>query len=299
MENSSITNTEKFIQDAFNTLYKGGQDEAKAAAEHLIKENNINGYNLLSECFLIDGDVNKAAAVVEAGINQFPNQWQLWFKKANIESAMNSFDEAHKSYKKTLEFDGVDSELISLNIAVLFCKEEKLDEAFEFINNSNSKDYKSEFDSVRYRILFQKGNYSELISTFDDEYGDVGLLEKDDDINLGLSDIYFYVAKAYYELGIKDKALILIRRAIQTDFRNIEAMAIYRELNNQEITTDKLFLHQIERSRKLVVTTLAESEEEATGFIKDIFGDDIMIAEATQINNQENLNLKGIIEITL
>lgn len=299
MDKQATSGTDKFIQDAFNTLYKGGQDEAKAAAEHLIKNRNINGYNLLSECFLIDGDVTKALAVVVEAIKIFPEQWQLWFKKANIHSAMNSFEEAHSSYKKTLEFDGVDTELISLNIAVLFCKENKLDEALEFIKNSKVEDYKAEFDSVRYRIMYQLGNFSDVISTFDSEYGDAGLLERDDEINLGMSDIYFYVGKAYFNIGVKDKALQLLRKAIQTDFRNMEAMSIYRELQDKETENEKLYLHQIERSRKLVVTTLADSEEEAVGFIKEIFGDDIIIAEATTINNQEKIKYKGIIEITL
>ena len=114
-----------------------------------------------------------------------------------------------------------------------------------------------------------------------------------------MSDIYFYVGKAYFNIGVKDKALQLLRKAIQTDFRNMEAMSIYRELQDKETDNEKLYLHQIERSRKLVVTTLADSEEEAVGFIKEIFGEDIIIAEATTINNQEKIKYKGIIEITL
>ncbi len=292
------SDTANYIKEAFEALYNGGQDEAKAAAETLIQQNNINGYNLLSECFLIDGDATKAASVVDAGLRLFPNQWQLWFKKANIEATLHNFASAHESYKKTLEFEDADAELISLNVAVLFCKEARYDEALAFIHGSKVLDYKHEFDSVRYRILFQQRKFAEIIAAYDNEFGD---LENADhqDVVFEMSDVYYYTGKAYHELGFKDKARILIKRTIQTDFSNRDAMRIYRELMDEPGDNDKLYLHQIERSRKLVVTTLADSEEEAIGYIKEIFGDDMKIAEATTINNQNDIRLKGLIEISL
>ncbi|MFA7326427.1 MAG: tetratricopeptide repeat protein [Candidatus Kapaibacterium sp.] len=288
--------TEKFIKDAFESLYMGGQDEAKAAAEHLIKENNINGYNLLSECFLIDGDVTKAASVIDVALKSFPNHWQLWFKKANIETTMNSFDSAHASYKKTLEFEGVDAELISLNIAVLMCKEDKLDEALKFVDGCRVVDYQNEFMSVRYRILFLQEKYSQMIEEFNDY--EESLPDSSEAI-FEMSDVYFYLGQAYYNLGINDKAKTLLKKAIRTDFRNTEAMELYRELNGEMTVNEKLFIFQVERGRMLVITTLADTEEEAIGFIKEIFGDDIQIAEATTINNQNNIELKGLIEIAI
>ncbi len=293
-----IQDTEEFIKKAFETLYQGGQDEAKVAAEELIKQNNINGYNLLSECFLIDQDIPKAQSVVERALELFPEQWQLWMKKANIETTMNSFEVAHKSYKKALDFDASDAELINLNITVLYCKEDKLDEALAHISASQRSDYKSEFASLRYKILFSQGKYSELISDFDEEFGSVDELNQED-IFVNLSEIYFYTGKAYNEIGISDKAKKLILQAMRTDFRNTEAMEIYRELCDNPSENAEIYMHQIKRDHTLIVSTLADSEDESMEYIKEIFGSDIDIAESTKVHNSEKIKYKGLVEIKL
>jgi len=290
--------TEQFIKDAFQTLYAGGQDEAKAAAETLIKQNNINGYNLLSECFLIDQDIPKAQAVVQKALELFPDNWQLWMKKANIETTMNDFDSAHNSYKKSLEFDASDSELINLNITVLFCKENKLDEALNHIQNSQRGDYESEFTSLRYKILFSQGKYSDMISAYEEEFGSVEDLNQED-IFVNLSEIYFYTGKAYNELGINEKAKKLMLQAVRTDFRNNEAMEIYRELCDNPSENAEIFMHQIKRDHTLIVSTLAESDEESIEYIKEIFGSEIDIAESTKVQNSEKMKYRGLVEIQL
>jgi len=290
--------TEQFIKDAFQTLYAGGQDEAKAAAETLIKQNNINGYNLLSECFLIDQDIPKAQAVVQKALELFPDNWQLWMKKANIETTMNDFDSAHNSYKKALEFDASDSELINLNITVLFCKENKLDEALDHIQNSQRGDYESEFTSLRYKILFSQGKYSDMISAYEEEFGSAEDLNQED-IFVNLSEIYFYTGKAYNELGINDKAKKLMLQAVRTDFRNNEAMEIYRELCDNPSENAEIFMHQIKRDHTLIVSTLAESDEESIEYIKEIFGSEIDIAESTKVQNSEKMKYRGLVEIQL
>ena len=290
--------TEQFIKDAFQTLYAGGQDEAKAAAETLIKQNNINGYNLLSECFLIDQDIPKAQAVVQKALELFPDNWQLWMKKANIETTMNDFDSAHNSYKKALEFDASDSELINLNITVLFCKENKLDEALNHIQNSQRGDYESEFTSLRYKILFSQGKYSDMISAYEEEFGSVEDLNQED-IFVNLSEIYFYTGKAYNELGINEKAKKLMLQAVRTDFRNNEAMEIYRELCDNPSENAEIFMHQIKRDHTLIVSTLAESDEESIEYIKEIFGSEIDIAESTKVQNSEKMKYRGLVEIQL
>jgi tetratricopeptide (TPR) repeat protein len=216
------------------------------------------------------------------------------------------------SFNKALEQVNADKDYINLNLAILYNRWGKLDNAKATIDKVSSGSYNIRKLRVQLSILLDKQHYQEIIENISnnkvllkntpiEEYSELSLI------------LYFY-SYALWKTDSIEKANETIKEALFYDRLNNDAYWLIREIYNDFSSNNKYFrilitgdwLGEDDKDKKYGFYSsydiVADSEQKAIDLIKEfetapIDKDSVKIDEIEEIKFNTNENPSGIYNV--
>ncbi|MBN2260302.1 MAG: hypothetical protein JW702_07140 [Clostridiales bacterium] len=305
-------NTENTIQEINELIDICDYKKAKKLSKGLIRNKIIDGYYLLTTVYDNQDKLDKCIKTLSTGLKKHPNDWILWMRLGNYQSDKKEYALALNSFRKALEQVNADKDYINLNLAILYNRWGKLDNAKETIDKVSAGSYDIRKLRVQLSILLDTQQYQEIIenisnnkvllkNTPDDEYSDLSLI------------LYFYSYALWKTNSIK-KSIEVIKEALFYDRLNKDAYWLIREIDNNYSSNNKYFrilitgdwLGEDDKEKNYGFYSsydiVADSEQKALDLIKEfetapIDKDSVKIDEIEEIKFNANENPSGIYNV--
>ncbi|MBN2710408.1 MAG: hypothetical protein JXR46_15295 [Calditrichaceae bacterium] len=305
-------NTENTIREINELIEICDYKKAKKLSKRLIRKKIIDGYYLLTTVYDELDKTDKCIKTLSTGLKKHPDNWILWMRLGNYQSDKEEYAFALDSFKKALEQVNADKDYINLNLAILYNRWGKLDNAKETIDKVSAGSYDLRKLRVQLSILLDTQQYQEIIenisnnkvllkNTPDDEYSDLSLI------------LYFYSYALWKTNSIK-KSIEVIKEALFYDRLNKDAYWLIREIDNNYSSNNKYFrilitgdwLGEDDKEKNYGFYSsydiVADSEQKALDLIKEfetapIDKDSVKIDEIEEIKFNANENPSGIYNV--
>ncbi len=251
---------------------------AEKESRDLIEEGHWEGYDLLANIFASQEEMDQTVVLLEEGVEVFPQSWTLWMRLGNYQSDLEEYEEAEYALKRAEYLTDADVELIRLNLAILYGRTGRFEEAFVLLEQTKEQYPLASLEASFY-LLDEQEDSASVISAFEafvfPEEEDEEELEENT-----ISGIYYYLAKAYWrteELALAQDALGL---ALHWDRTNRRALwlkismegTIAEENKYYEIIIQGDWFEEGENGEKFKFLTsyqvVARDMEEALSLIK-------------------------------
>jgi tetratricopeptide (TPR) repeat protein len=110
---------QELIEQAEEAL--AGEDYARAQriAERIIGARHSFGFELLARVFRAQDNLPRAIAVLQEGVTKAPRAWPLWMLLGEYRSDHGEYDQALLAYDTALGLEGVDTDEVHLNAAIV------------------------------------------------------------------------------------------------------------------------------------------------------------------------------------
>lgn len=305
-------NTENTIQEINELIEICDYKKAKKLSKRLIRKKIIDGYYLLTTVYDELDKTDKCIKTLKTGLKKHPDDWILWMRLGNYQSDQNEYDYALDSFKKAHEQENADKDYVNLNLAILYNRWGKIDNAKETIDKVSDGSYDIRKLRVQLSILLETKKYQEIIvkisnnkdllkNTPNDEYSDLSLI------------LYFY-SHALWKTDSIENAIEVIKEALFYDRLNKDAYWLIREFDNNYSSKNKYFrilitgdwLGEDDKNKKYgfysTYDIVADSEQKALSMIKEfesapIDKDSVKIDEIKEIKFDTNENPSGIYNV--
>ncbi len=305
-------NTENTIQEINELIEICDYKKAKKLSKKLIRNKIIDGYYLLTTVYDELDKTDKCIKTLSTGLKKYPDDWILWMRLGNYQSDKEYYDDALVSFKKSLDQNNVDNDLVNLNLAILYNCWGKTDNAKETIDKVKAGSYDIRKLRVQLSILLERQQFQEIIeninkskdllkSTPKDEYSDLSLI------------LYFY-SYALWKMDKIVNAIDVIKEALFYNRLNKDAYWLIREIDNNYSINHKYFriliagnwLGEDDKDKKYGFYSsydiVADSEQKALDLIKEyetapIDKDSVKIDEIEEIEFNTNENPSGIYNV--
>ncbi|MBN2425267.1 MAG: hypothetical protein JXB44_09605, partial [Calditrichaceae bacterium] len=272
-------NTENTIREINELIEICDYKKAKKLSKRLIRKKIIDGYYLLTTVYDELDKTDKCIKTLSTGLKKHPDNWILWMRLGNYQSDKEEYAFALDSFKKALEQVNADKDYINLNLAILYNRWGKLDNAKETIDKVSAGSYDLRKLRVQLSILLDTQQYQDIIenisnnkdllkNTPNDEYSDLSLI------------LYFY-SYALWKTDSIDNAIEVIKEALFYDRLNKDAYWLIREIGNNYSINNKYFrilitgdwLGEDNKDKKYGFYSsydiVADSEQKALSMIKE------------------------------
>lgn len=270
------------IESAYNHIEEEEYSEAQEIAKDLISNGEVEGYFILTDIAHEEENLEECVSVLKQGVEEYSSNWKLWMRLGNYQSDLERFDDAEYSLDRAYYLTGADQSVIKLNKAVLYRRLKNYDKSFELISQT-SEDYPINSFSLELDILNELEEYSKIVKLYEKK-----LFEDDYEHDLdAFSRALFYIAKAHFKLGMRDKAVRHLNDSIDLDRNNKNSLWLRREIFGSRNAKNKYF--------QILVSGDYE-DEETKGIDMEFFTWYDVISESlelalTEIKNFEPLDL--------
>lgn len=296
---------ENLLLKARDFIAEGEYEEAEEIAEKLIHQEVQEGYDLMAIIYAASERFEEAIEILNEAVAKYPKDSYLWTGLGNCLAEVEQYEEAMNAYNTALSCADDDKLLIELNIAVLYGRQGMFEKTFEMCEKNKDSELKNEFASVLLTAYIESEKYDDAITFEKKELSKLNPPE-DPDFDDDLSLIYALIAKAHLRKnGDKKHIEKLIRKAIDFDRTNEEALLVWREFNNLPANKSKYFRVEVQGEFKIeddepaIFTTdyelVADNIKEALEIIrayevKEVISIDIVESDSETTNEK----LKGL-----
>ena len=145
-------------------LHQGDLKKAVAIGRQLEDAGHPAAPRLMALIHEHEGNLEEALAVLERGVSQFPDAWQLWEMLGNVHTQFDAFDDAQKAYLRALACPGAPVAL-HLNRAVAYLSNEDSGRAHKALDQVQDPDLVTAFRvaAMRARLHNQDGHYDDAL----------------------------------------------------------------------------------------------------------------------------------------
>lgn len=227
------------MQEAYAHLESYNTERAESMGRDLVDMGYSGGYEVLALAFAQDDKMYEAIEILQEGVEKFPHVWLLWQLLGNLQSDLEQFEKAHRAYERALALPDADHDSISLNMAIVFSRENRHQEALIKLQGVNEPDMMPHVYSLRTDCLVALQRFEEALDIAEHAVAEIesqtDLAERSND---QLSRLYASIAvisKTFHD--DPDKARLMIDEALSWNKSNAVALRVLRELKN--IKSDK------------------------------------------------------------
>ncbi len=305
-------NTENTIREINELIEICDYKKAKKLSKRLIRKKIIDGYYLLTTVYDELDKIDKCIKTLSTGLKKHPGDWILRMRLGNYQSDKEEYDDALVSFNKSLDQNDADKDYINLNLAILFNRWGKLDNATNTIDKVSTDIYGIRKLRVQLSILIAKEDYQKVLNSLQND-NDI-LSEPTEEDNTDLSLIHYFYAFALWRTDDIPKAKDFIKQSLIYDRLNSQTYWLIREINKDYSYDNKYFrilltgvwLGEGEKDKKYgfysTYDIVADSEQKAIDLIKEfetapIDIDSLRIDEIEQIKFNTNENPSGIYNV--
>lgn len=107
------------IHEAEEALLEQDYDRAQRAAEQLLELQHSSGYEWLARVHAERENLPRAIAILQEGVAKAPRAWALWIYLGELRSDHGDYDGALAAYDTALDIDGIDSDEVHINAAIV------------------------------------------------------------------------------------------------------------------------------------------------------------------------------------
>ncbi len=303
---------ESVIQEINELIEVFDYKNAKKLSKELVRKKIIDGYYLLATIYDEQDKTDKCMKTLTAGLKRYSNDWILWMRLGNYQSDNEEYDNALDSFKKSLKQNNADKDYININIAILFNRWGKLENATEIIDKVSNDRYSIKKLRVKLSILITNEDYQAVLDSLENDKEIISNISDSDYQDLSLI-LYFY-ALAFWKTDNISKAKELIKQSLIYDRFNPQTYWLIREIDNEYSNDNKYFrilltgdwLGESEDDKKFGFYSsyeiVAESHEKAIELIKEyesapILKDSIRIDEIKEVNINPQEHPSGIYNV--
>lgn len=223
----------RLMQEAYAHLEAYNTERAEKLGKDLVKMSFSGGYEVLALAYAQDDKMDEAISVLQEGVDRFPHVWLLWQLLGNLHSDLEEFDKAHRAYERALALPDADHDSISLNMAIVFSRENRHQEALIKLQGVSEPDMMPHVHSLKADCLVALERYDDALELAEESVAEIesnlDLAERSHD---QLSRLYASIASVYKTAQKKDKkAREMVDEALRWNKSNAVALRILRELN--------------------------------------------------------------------
>ena len=313
MSSSSI-DLEQLSQAAWEALEQSDAATAKELGAQLVEAGTEFGYRVLALASAMEDDRQGAIDTIRAGIEIFPDVWQLHMQLGNFYSDAEMLNEALESFDTALQCSDVEQHWVQMNQAVVFVRLGDFDQALNLLQQIDHSDARNEAFELKINILGELGRNDLILELAEEELEDLNTPENDPEANL-MSRICIQIAKAgWYEDESDELVMHYLKQAISFYRLNEEALWLLREMDAQFSDESKIFSLMVQGSFVKEASSsqnpakfftsyvvVADNPAEALAYIRDfeieeIDKNSLSIQEVEEMPNEED-DPKGIYKV--
>ena len=303
-----MPNIAHLVKQANDYIEFGDLDKALKIGYKLKKSRYSGAFEIIARVYYAKEDIQQAVKILHEGVTVNPKDWLLWVQLGNYLSDLECYNDADAAYKMAINSSNSDISQVELNMAVLYERMERFDEAIEICKNLLNTEKDPE---IRFRTLLLVVNLHRDISLYDQAlfYGNnaVSLLSNSHDFETSeISRLYSALAYIVWQQKDKDLSLCYIRQALLNNRLNEDALWLLREITNLKSSHSKYFhllIYGKQNSEEFFTNfgIIADTPEEALYFAKEFEPNEFRKAfqiEKSQVLRSAKEELKGVYEST-
>lgn len=112
-------NVQEWIEEGQEALDERDFARAQQIAQKIIDARHSYGFELLARVFQQQDNLPRAIAVLQEGVAKAPRAWPLWMLLGEFRSDHGDYDQALLAYDTALSVEGVDTDEVHLNAAIV------------------------------------------------------------------------------------------------------------------------------------------------------------------------------------
>jgi tetratricopeptide (TPR) repeat protein len=230
---------DEIIERAFEALDGEHDPEAVDIARGLQKVDHPAGWEV--EALVLDRNEESAKAIelLEEGVKKVEDSWRLWEMLGNLYSDAERFDDALKTYDKSLTCPEPDVPSVRFNMGLTFARAERFEDALAAIEPVDLEEIEDEellLNTLAFKasVLNSLGKFDEAAKLARAAIADLGDDEYDEETIPHVAEIHAQLARAVIE-GEQDadKAMVHAQDAIRIDQGNDLALQMIRAINGK------------------------------------------------------------------
>lgn len=270
-------------QRAWSLISQQEYAEAQRIGEQLIDAQEEVGYRIMAMSHAAQEEAEQALAVIEQGVIQLPQSWQLQLLRGSLLSEAGDFPAALKAFDAASALPEAELHWIDINRAVVYGRTQEIDRALNLLQRIEEPEAINDAFDIQLGLLDSVGRYDLIIELAEE---DLDLLQAptSEEEAATISRILSYVASAYwYEEEDGDEIDHYVRQAIAFDRNNPDALYLLRE--QEPVFSDQSQIYGLLVRGRLYRQTeedtpqpmefvtsyevIADSEEEALGLVRN------------------------------
>ena len=312
---SNEANIQELVQQIWGLMEEEDWQGAIAICDELKAMPSEAGFRMRAMIHVFQEQANEALTEIQAGIDQFPEAWELHMQWGNLLSDSGDPSEALKIFDKTAKLPGAELHWIQLNQAMALFRQQSFEEALDLLQSIAHPQAINDAFALQLAIL-DAINRNDLILQLAEEDLEVLQPPEDDADAEVLATICTSIASAaWYEDKGEEVVRFYLQQAFDYQRGHPQALWLWREMH-PEFSDDAQFYTLLMRGRFLpsedglagdeFLTSygvMADSPQEAVEMVKALEGDDmdtnaweLMEVEIEELGEEEaeDIEAKGI-----
>ncbi|MCB0838991.1 MAG: hypothetical protein KDE26_28890 [Bacteroidetes bacterium] len=307
--NISLEEIEQLSDQAWELI---GSEDLEGAMEIGLKLQNHQvetGYRITSMVKAMQEEWEEAINILNEGIKQHPDIWQLHLQLGNFLSDTGKFPEAIRAFIKAGNLPGAEKHWAEINKGIVYYREGNLDMALNTLQEIEHPDAINQAFELQVRILDEIGRNDMIIEMAEEELEFLQTPENQAEAIL-MASICIYIANAYWIEEQNEPAKHYLRQAIEFDRTNAEGPFLSRSIEPVDSEDSKIFYltvsGQLDYEGDILPFTcsygvVADTKEEALEFIRKyeieaVNKQSLIIQEVEETDNEED-ELKGMYHV--
>lgn len=257
-------NIEEFMDKAEELLDDEKYEDAIELG-HKIAKVYSGGTEIIARSYVDQGDTLKAVEVLEDALVARPQIWALWSRLGSLYSDTDQFEKAHIAYDKALACDNCDTDLINLNISIVYLRQGDHAKA-ESSLDINQNPYTLKTLGMLLDLYLrsdQMNKAQELVDSLKLNQLDKDIETSDYNTNSDLARVYYDIGNFYRLTDNKSSAIEFAIKSLKSKI-NDNALWLIRETRLTTSNSTKYFAVTIKGTNHRV------GSSEAAGFYRNL-----------------------------
>ncbi|MBM4383338.1 MAG: hypothetical protein FJ091_08185 [Deltaproteobacteria bacterium] len=238
---------ETLADRGFALLEEGEFKKALTVATQLKELRWSGGFEIEARAHAGLGDLARATACLESGVEVAPDAWANWQLLGSYRSDRGDFIGAEVAYTRALSCPGADQDAITLNRAILATRQADPERALRLASEVRHPDLAARTISVRMRALELSGKTREALA--------IGVDATRPDAGISPDDVRMLVSRVVHlRLVLGDNRLEIrtfLRRHWSPDIDSAHLLAAFRELDGVEANEHCGYFYLLVQARLL------------------------------------------------
>jgi tetratricopeptide (TPR) repeat protein len=231
-------------------------EDARQLGQQMVQAKEEAGYRILAMIHVAQEEPAEALALIEQGVTEMPQSWQMRLLLGNLLSESGDLEQAMQAFEAAKTLPDAELHWIQINQAVVHGRRNEIDQALNLLQGIDHPEAINEAFDVQLGLLDSVGRHDLIVELAEE---DLDLLQspETEEEAATLSSILSHIAAAYwYEERDGDEVEHYLRQAIAFDRSNPDALYLLRE-------QDPIFSDQSQVFSLMVKGTLLDQSDSA------------------------------------